>query len=44
MERGKYLRIVADVIVDGESLADILIEAGMAKKYASSKKIHKWCD
>ena len=44
MERGKYFRIAADVIVDGESLADILIEAGMAKKYASSKKIHKWCD
>ena len=27
MERGKYFRIAADVIVDGESLADMLIEA-----------------
>jgi micrococcal nuclease len=30
MERGKYFRIAADVIVDGESLGDMLIEAGMA--------------
>jgi len=28
MERGKYFRIAADVIADGESLADILVEAG----------------
>ena len=27
MERGKYFRIAADVIVDGENLADMLIEA-----------------
>ena len=44
MERGKYFRIAADVIVDGESLADILIEAGMAIKYHGGKKTHKWCD
>ena len=30
MERGKYFRIAADVIVDGENLAEVLIEAGMA--------------
>ena len=29
MERGKYFRIAADVYVDGESLADMLIEAGV---------------
>ena len=44
MERGKYFRIAADVIVDGDSLADILIEAGMAIKYHGGKKTHKWCD
>ena len=27
MERGKYFRIAADVIVDGESLGDLLVEA-----------------
>jgi len=32
MERGKYFRIAADVIVDGENLADVLIEAGMFYK------------
>ena len=43
MQRGKYFRIAADVIVDGESLADILIEAGMAIKYDGRKINHKWC-
>ena len=43
MERGKFFRIAADVIVDGESLADILIEAGMAVRYDGGKKTHKWC-
>ena len=43
MERGKYFRIAADVIVDGENLADVLIEAGMAVRYDGGKKTHKWC-
>jgi len=43
LERGKYFRIAADVIVDGESLADMLIEAGMAVRYDGGKKTHKWC-
>ena len=38
MERGKYFRIAADVIVDGENLADVLIEAGMPVKYDGGKK------
>ena len=37
MERGKYFRIAADVIVDGESLGDMLIEAGMAVRYDGEK-------
>ena len=42
MERGKYFRIAADVYVDGESLADMLIEAGMAIRYNGGKKTHRW--
>jgi endonuclease YncB( thermonuclease family) len=37
MERGKYFRIAADVFVDGESLADLLVEAGVAIKYDGGK-------
>ena len=44
MERGKYFRIAADIIVDGENLADMLLEAGMAVKYKGGKKTHKWCE
>ncbi len=43
MERGKYFRIAADVLVDGESLADILVESGMAVQYDGGKKTHNWC-
>ena len=43
MERGKYFRIAADVLVDGEDLGNMLIEAGLAVKYDGGKKIHKWC-
>ena len=44
MERGKYFRIAADVIVDGENLADMLIEAGMAIRYDGGKKNKNWCE
>ena len=44
MERGKYFRIAADVLVDGEDLGNMLIEAGLAVRYDGGKKIHKWCD
>jgi micrococcal nuclease len=44
MKCGKYFRIAADIIIDGESLADMLIEAGMAIKYDGGKKSDKWCD
>jgi len=43
MERGKYFRIAADVIVDGENLADILVESDMAVRYDGRKKTHEWC-
>jgi len=44
MERGKYFRIAADVIVDGENLADMLIEARMAIRYDGGKKTYNWCE
>ena len=44
MQRGKYFRIASDVIVDGESLGNMLIVAGMAIRYDGRKKTHKWCN
>ena len=44
MKRGKYFRIVADVYVGGENIADMLIEAGVAVKYDAGKKIKDWCE
>jgi len=40
MERGRYFRIAADVFADGESLAEMLVEAGMAIRYNGGKKTH----
>jgi micrococcal nuclease len=44
IQRGKYFRIVADVYADGESIADILIESGMAIRYDGGTKIKDWCE
>jgi len=44
MQIGNYFRIAADVIVDGESLADMFIEVDMAIRYDGSKNTHKLCD
>jgi endonuclease YncB( thermonuclease family) len=41
MRRGKYFRIIADVYVDGDRLADLLIEVGLAKPYYGGKR-PKW--
>jgi endonuclease YncB( thermonuclease family) len=41
IQRGKYFRIVADVYVDGSSLGQELISAGLAKPYDGGKK-PKW--
>jgi micrococcal nuclease len=40
-ERGKYFRIAADVYVDGVSLGNSLIDAGLAYKYDKKKD---WCE
>lgn len=44
MGRGNYFRIAADVIVDGENLADALIKAGLAVRYNGGNKTQKWCE
>ena len=44
MKRGSDFRIAADVIVDGENLAEMLVEAGMAVRYNGGKKTHKCCE
>jgi endonuclease YncB( thermonuclease family) len=41
MQRGKYFRIVARVVIDGRDLGKELIEAGLAKPYDGGKK-PKW--
>jgi endonuclease YncB( thermonuclease family) len=43
MQRGKYFRIVADVYVDGKSLANILLEKKLAVRYSGSTKVKDWC-
>lgn len=42
MDRGKYFRIVADVYVDGSSLAQMLIDAGHGRAYDGGRRL-SWC-
>ena len=44
LKRGKYFRIVADVYVDEENLAVMLVEAGVAIPYSGGKKSKNWCE
>ena len=43
VRRGKYFRIVADVILDGESLAPMLIAKGLGVPYHGGRKTWPWC-
>lgn len=43
LNRGKYFRITADVFIDGENLADGLLNAGFAKIYSGKHKKQSWC-
>jgi micrococcal nuclease len=44
IDRGKYFRIVADVIVDNQNLSQQLLKAGLAYPYqGGSKKKMNWC-
>lgn len=42
IKRGKYFRIVADVFVDGKSLAEVLVQKNLAYRYSGGKK-KSWC-
>lgn len=43
MQRGKYFRIVADVVADGEMVKDALIENSLAVLYNGGTKLKDWC-
>ena len=43
MQRGKYFRILANVIIDGKSLGDSLVSNGLARIYDGGKR-GGWCD
>jgi len=43
LQRGKYFRVVADVMIDGVSLEKELLENQLAYKYTGGKKLN-WCN
>jgi micrococcal nuclease len=43
LQRGKYFRVVANVLVDGVSLEQDLLENKLAYKYTGGKKT-SWCN
>ena len=43
LQRGKYFRVVADVMIDGDSLEQELLENKLAYKYTGGKK-SSWCN
>lgn len=44
IKRGKYFRIVADVIIDGSNLSNYLLKNNLAYRYSGGKKSQiNWC-
>ena len=43
IERGKYFRVVATVMVDGRDLADALTDRGLGREYGGGSRAG-WCD
>ena len=43
VERGKYFRLVAEVIADGENMSDWMLESGLAPRYDGGKREHSFC-
>ena len=41
--RGKYFRLVAEVLADGENLSDVLLAAGLAWPYDGGKRERIFC-
>ncbi len=42
--RGKYFRIVARVVADGQDLSEMLIEKQLAVPYGGGTKTKEWCE
>ena len=42
IKRGSFFRIIADVMVDGVNLADLLIDNNLGRVYGGAKQ--SWCD
>lgn len=42
--RGKYFRLVADVVADGNDIATILLENDLAVRYDGGTKVKNWCE
>ena len=43
VERGKYFRLVAEVVADGENMSDLLLDLGLAWPYDGGKRESKFC-
>jgi micrococcal nuclease len=43
VERGKYFRLVANVIVDGVDVSKLMIEKQLAREYDGKSKRVVWC-
>jgi len=43
IKRGKYFRLLADIYLDGKSLASLLISTGHARPYDGGKRAG-WCE
>ena len=43
VKRGKYFRLVAEVIADGENLSDWMVESGLAWPYDGGTRERRFC-
>ena len=43
VERGKYFRLVAEVLADGENISDVLLARGLAWPYDGGTRERKFC-
>lgn len=44
IERGKYFRLVATVLIDGEDIGEKLVKLGLARPYDGQGKRQGWCN
>ena len=43
VERGKYFRLVAEILADGENMSDVLLKRGLAHCYDGGKRERTFC-